>query len=88
MPRTLIAPKGNKRYVRRKAGKFTKSRMTLGARLLLTGAGRRERVPRRARETEAIKSAVALEGERAGSAIPGFAFWWGSLRTQNGASCP
>jgi hypothetical protein len=49
--------------------------MTLGARSLLTGAGRRERVPRRARETEAIRSAVALEGESGSSdAVRAFAF--------------
>lgn len=30
MPRELIAPKGDKRYVRRKKGKFTKSQDNVG----------------------------------------------------------
>ena len=30
MPRTLIAPRGDKRFVRRKKGKFTKSQDDLG----------------------------------------------------------
>ena len=30
MPRTQIAPKGDKRYIRRKAGKFTKSQDDVG----------------------------------------------------------
>ena len=30
MPRTLIAPRGDKRYARRKKGKFTKSQDDVG----------------------------------------------------------
>jgi hypothetical protein len=30
MPRELIAPKGDKRYIRRKKGKFTKSQDNVG----------------------------------------------------------
>jgi hypothetical protein len=30
MPRTLIAPKGDKRYVRRKKGKFTGKQVNVG----------------------------------------------------------
>ena len=30
MPRTVIAPRGDKRYVRRKKGKFTKSQDDVG----------------------------------------------------------
>ena len=30
MPRTLIAPKGDKRYVRRKKGKFTSKQVSVG----------------------------------------------------------
>ena len=30
MPRTLIAPRGDKRYVRRKKGKFTSKQVSVG----------------------------------------------------------
>jgi hypothetical protein len=30
MPRTLIAPKGDRRYVRRKKGKFTSKQVNIG----------------------------------------------------------
>jgi hypothetical protein len=44
MPRTLIAPRGNKRYVRRKKGKFTKSQDDVGRSLAADRRRKAERV--------------------------------------------
>jgi hypothetical protein len=49
MPRELIAPRGNKRYVRRKAGKFTKSQDDVGRSL---SADRRKRAKTAAKKGE------------------------------------
>jgi hypothetical protein len=49
MPRELIAPKGDKRYVRRKKGKFTKSQDDVGRSL---AADRRKRARRVASKGE------------------------------------
>jgi len=49
MPRTLIAPKGNKRYIRRKAGKFTKSQDDVGRSL---AADRRRKARTRVKKGE------------------------------------
>jgi hypothetical protein len=50
MPRTLVEPhKGDKRYVRRKKGKFTKSQDTVGHSLV---ADRRKKAKRVAKKGE------------------------------------
>ena len=49
MPRTLIAPRGNKRYVRRKKGKFTKSQDDTGRSL---AADRRRKAKKVAKKGE------------------------------------
>ena len=49
MPRTLIAPRGDKRYVRRKKGKFTKSQDDVGRSL---AADRRRKAKRVAKKGE------------------------------------
>jgi hypothetical protein len=49
MPRELIAPKGDKRYVRRKKGKFTKSQDDVGRSL---ASDRRKRARRVASKGE------------------------------------
>jgi hypothetical protein len=49
MPRTLIAPRGKKRYVRRKSGKFTKSQDDVGRSL---SADRRKKAKSTARKGE------------------------------------
>jgi hypothetical protein len=49
MPRTLIAPRGKKRYVRRKSGKFTKSQDDVGRSL---SADRTKKAKRTARKGE------------------------------------
>ena len=59
MPRTQIEPhKGDKRYVRRKAGKFTKSQDEVGRSLV---ADRRKRAKR------AVKSGEGDRGDRRSS---------------------
>jgi hypothetical protein len=56
MPRTQIAPhKGDKRYVRRKAGKFTRSQDDVGRSL---------KADRRARAKRAVKSGDGDRGDR------------------------
>ena len=52
MPRTLIEPRGDKRYVRRKVGRFTKSQDDVGRSL---SADRRDK---------AKKAATKGEGDR------------------------
>lgn len=52
MPRTLIAPKGDKRYVRRRKGKFTKSQDNVGRSL---AADRRKKAKKVARKGEGDK---------------------------------
>ena len=47
MPRTLIAPRGNKRYVRRKKGKFTKSQDDIGRSLAADRRRKAKRVAKR-----------------------------------------
>jgi hypothetical protein len=47
MPRTLIAPRGNKRYVRRKKGKFTKSQDDMGRSLAADRRRKAKRVAKR-----------------------------------------
>ena len=47
MPRTLIAPRGNKRYVRRKKGKFTKSQDVVGRSLAADRRRKAKRVAKR-----------------------------------------
>ena len=47
MPRTLIAPRGNKRYVRRKKGKFTKSQDDVGRSLAADRRRKAKRVAKR-----------------------------------------
>jgi hypothetical protein len=49
MPRTLIAPRGDKRYVRRKKGKFTKSQDDTGRSL---AADRRRKAKKVAKKGE------------------------------------
>jgi hypothetical protein len=49
MPRTLIAPRGDKRYVRRKKGKFTKSQDDVGRSL---AADRRRRAKKMSKKGE------------------------------------
>ena len=49
MPRELIAPKGDKRYVRRKKGKFTKSQDDVGKSLT---ADRRKKAKRTVKKGE------------------------------------
>ena len=49
MPRTLIAPRGDKRFVRRKKGKFTKSQDDLGRSL---AADRRKKAKKVAKKGE------------------------------------
>ena len=49
MARTLIAPRGDKRYVRRKKGKFTKSQDNVGRSL---AADRRKKAKKVARKGE------------------------------------
>ena len=49
MPRTLIAPRGDKRYVRRKKGKFTKSQDDVGRSL---AADRRRKAKKVAKKGE------------------------------------
>jgi hypothetical protein len=49
MPRTLIEPKGNKRYIRRKAGKFTRSQDDVGRSL---STDRRKKAKSAARKGE------------------------------------
>ena len=49
MPRTLIAPRGDKRFVRRKKGKFTKSQDDLGRSL---AADRRKKAKKVANKGE------------------------------------
>jgi hypothetical protein len=49
MPRTLIAPRGDKRYVRRKKGRFTKSQDDVGRSL---AADRRRKAKRVAKKGE------------------------------------
>ena len=49
MPRELIAPKGDKRYVRRKRGKFTKSQDDVGKSLT---ADRRKKAKRTVKKGE------------------------------------
>jgi hypothetical protein len=49
MPRELIAPKGDKRYVRRKKGKFTKSQDDVGKSLT---ADRRKKAKRTVKKAE------------------------------------
>jgi len=59
MPRTQIEPhKGDKRYVRRKAGKFTRSQDDVGRSL---AADRRKRAKR------AVKSGEGDKGDRRSS---------------------
>ena len=59
MPRTLIKPrKGDKRYVRRKAGKFTKSQDDVGRSL---------KADRRKRAKRAVKSGEGDRGDRRSS---------------------
>ena len=59
MPRTQIKPhKGNKRYVRRKAGKFTKSQDDVGRSL---------KADRRKRAKRAVKSGEGDRGDRRSS---------------------
>jgi hypothetical protein len=56
MPRTLIGPhKGDKRYVRRKAGKFTKSQDDVGRSLVTDG---------RKRAKTKVKSGEGDRGDR------------------------
>ena len=47
MPRTLIAPRGNKRYVRRKKGNFTKSQDDMGRSLAADRRRKAKRVAKR-----------------------------------------
>jgi hypothetical protein len=49
MPRTLIAPRGDKRYVRRKKGRFTKSQDNVGRSL---AADRRKKTKKIAKKGE------------------------------------
>jgi hypothetical protein len=49
MPRELIEPKGDKRYVRRKKGKFTKSQDDVGRSL---AADRRKKAKKTAKKGE------------------------------------
>jgi hypothetical protein len=49
MPRELIAPKGDKRYVRRKKGKFTKSQDDVGKSL---AADRRKKAKTKVKKGE------------------------------------
>jgi hypothetical protein len=49
MPRTLIAPRGDKRYARRKKGKFTKSQDDVGRSL---AADRRRKAKKVAKKGE------------------------------------
>ena len=59
MPRTQIKPhKGNKRYVRRKAGKFTKSQDDVGRSL---------KADRLKRAKRAVKSGEGDRGDRRSS---------------------
>ena len=59
MPRTQIEPhKGNKRYVRRKAGKFTKSQDDVGRSL---------KADRLKRAKRAVKSGEGDRGDRRSS---------------------
>jgi len=56
MPRSLIEPhKGNKRYVRRKGGKFTKSQDDVGRSLA---------ADRRKRAKQVVKSGEGDRGDR------------------------
>ena len=52
MPRELIAPRGDKRYVRRKQGKFTKSQDNVSRSL---AADRRKKAKRTAKKGEGDK---------------------------------
>jgi hypothetical protein len=47
MPRTLIAPRGDKRYVRRKKGKFTKSQDDVGRSLAADRRGKAKKVAKK-----------------------------------------
>ena len=59
MPRTQIEPhKGDKRYVRRKAGKFTRSQDEVGRSLAVDGRKRAKR---------AVKSGEGDKGDRRSS---------------------
>ena len=49
MPRTLIVPRGDKRYIRRKKGKFTKSQDSVGRSL---AADRRKKAKKTAKRGE------------------------------------
>ena len=47
MPRTLVAPRGDKRYVRRKKGRFTKSQDDVGRSLTSDRRKKAERVAKK-----------------------------------------
>ena len=59
MPRELIAPRGDKRYVRRKQGKFTKLQDNVGRALAADRRKKAKRTAKKARATKAIKSAAS-----------------------------
>ncbi|MBV9346940.1 MAG: hypothetical protein JOZ70_14045 [Pseudolabrys sp.] len=55
MPRDLIAPRGNKRYVRRKKGRFTKKQVSVGRSL---AADRRSKAKRKVKKGEGDRGDV------------------------------
>ena len=65
MPRELIAPRGYKRYVRRKQGKFTKSQDNVGRAL---AADRRKKAKRTAKQGEGDKGDQSAASRLAKSA--------------------
>ena len=62
MPRELIEPhKGDKRYVRRKKGRFTKSQVSVGRSL---AADRRSKAKRKVKKGEGDRGDVARKKRR------------------------
>ena len=71
MPRTLIAPRGDKRFVRRKRGKFTSKQVNVGRSLAADRAVNRRPSRKRVRATEVINVAERLNvRQRAKSGKP------------------